>query len=377
MNADESLSFTRVALGYPEPGTQSSGVVCVRARTERTASTGSAYLVVTLGHREGSATVKIWSQDLPAWSGVQEGDALWVRLVAKPGNNGFPPEWAVQEFTRLPADHPVRDDLLPACPIPYEELRARFDAVRDLLSGPARVFLDVVIEHAGEESYWRAPAAERMHHAVAPYGLVWHSIEVAEVAVATARAIPTYAPQLSIDALVLGALLHDLGKIREYEVVPGVGIRRSALAEARYHTTLGIEMVATAAALNAARLEAAGVPAWLIDHVYAVIESHHAQKEWGSPSSPASREAWLLHLADQTSAKLSSMSATLERATPMDVEGWYRPAEPRARPMQRFDLLEAACETSSPNEPVDAPEPSLPNVVTDAAEHITLILNPE
>ena len=54
------LAFTRVALGYPEPGTHASGVACVRAKTEKTASTGSPYLVVTLGHREGSATVKVW-----------------------------------------------------------------------------------------------------------------------------------------------------------------------------------------------------------------------------------------------------------------------------------------------------------------------------
>lgn len=385
MESTQSLSFTRVALGYPEPGTQSSGIVCVRARTERTASTGSPYLVVTLGHRDGSATVKVWSQDLPAWASVQEGEALWVRLVAKAGNNGFPPEWTVQEFERLPADHPVRDDLLPACPIPYEELRARYDALRQLLTAPARVLLDVVMEHVGEDAYWRAPAAERMHHAVAPYGLVWHSVEVAEVAVASARAIPTYAAQLSLDALILGALLHDLGKIREYEVVPGVGIRRSVLAEARYHTTLGVEMVATATAIHAARLEAAGVPSWLIQHVYAVIESHHAQKEWGSPSAPASREAWLLHLADQTSAKLAALTATLERATPMDVDAWYRPAEPRARPLQRFDLLQAAAMTPASALGASAPESSQPMLESDAAcdevayydDRITLILNPE
>ncbi|WP_434480132.1 HD domain-containing protein [Gemmatimonas sp.] len=373
MDTAAAPPYVRAALGFPEPGTQTVGVVCVRARTERTASTGSPYLVVTLGHRDGSATVKVWSQDLPLWADVQEGDALEVRLVAKAGNNGYPPEWTVQEFQRLPADHPVRDDLLPACPISYEELRARYDALRLLLTEPARVLLDVVMEHVGEEAYWRAPAAERMHHAVAPFGLVWHSIEVAEVAVATARAIPTYVAQLSIDALILGALLHDLGKIREYDVIPGVGIRRSVLAESRYHTTLGIEMVATAAAINAARLDAAGVPAWLIQHVYAVIESHHAQKEWGSPSAPSSREAWLLHLADQTSAKLAALTATLERATPMESEGWYRPAEPRSRPLQRFDLLEAQRTADADREVLRSPD-------TDEAspdDVITIILNAE
>ena len=143
-------------------------------------------------------------------------------------------------------------------------------------------------------------------------------------------------------------------------------------------------MVATATAIHAARLEAAGVPAWLIQHVYAVIESHHAQKEWGSPSSPASREAWLLHLADQTSAKLSALSATLERATPMDAEAWYRPAEPRARPLQRFDLLQAAATTPASALAVGGPESSQPMLDGDTApaevaydDRSTIIINPE
>lgn len=367
--------FTRVALGYPEPGTQSTGVACVRSRTEKQASTGAPYLVVNLGHRDGQATVKVWASEMPLWRDIAEGDAVWVRCVGKAGNGTYPPEWTVHEIRRLPADHPVRDDLLPQCPLSRDELHARFESLRAELTAPARALLEVVLRSVGVDAFWRAPAAERMHHAVAPLGLAWHSIEVAEVALAMARAIPTCVSTLSSDALILGALLHDLGKVREYDVVPGVGIRRSALAEARYHTTIGIEMVATAVAVHAAELAEAGVPAWLIDHVYAVIESHHGQKDWGSPSPPSSRESWLLHLADQTSAKLASMTATLERATPMDQPAWYRPADPRARPLQRFDLLTPTVAPTAPStaSPVDHAQDT--GAVDDVI--ITLILEQE
>jgi len=34
------------------------------------------------------------------------------------------------------------------------------------------------------------------------------------------------------------------------------------------------------------------------------ILSHHGMREWGSPVAPATREAWILHLADNLSARL-------------------------------------------------------------------------
>ena len=102
-----------------------------------------------------------------------------------------------------------------------------------------------------------------------------------------AEAVPEYAG-LSIDALVLGCLLHDVCKIREMEVLRGVGIRRAAVGWGRYHTTRGPEIVAVACALEAERLATAGVTAVHIEHVKHVCESHHGDKrEHGSPTPPA------------------------------------------------------------------------------------------
>jgi 3'-5' exoribonuclease len=34
------------------------------------------------------------------------------------------------------------------------------------------------------------------------------------------------------------------------------------------------------------------------------ILAHHGQRAWGSPVAPATKEAWILHLADNLSARL-------------------------------------------------------------------------
>ncbi len=320
-------AWVRIPLTAPVADAIITGVACVRSKEARLDRNGGTYLLVDIGHRDGAARLKIWSSDAPGWAHIRQGDAIALSLRGKPPRGTWPAEWCVQSISVLPADHPVRDDLLPACPIASDELERRWEALVDRLSPAARTLLDVVIESVGEGVYRRAPAAERMHHAVTPFGLWWHSIEVGECALALAHAVPTYAPTLSVDVLVLGALLHDVGKTIEYAVVPGVGILRAPIGTARYHTTLGIQLVTEAVVRHRARLDAADVPEWLIDAVLHVIESHHSKPEWGSPSEPASREAWLLHLADMVSAKLAAMTASLDGATALGAACWYRPAD--------------------------------------------------
>lgn len=332
----------RIALPVPTAGTAVEGVACLRTKQPKQDRNGGTYLVIDIGHREGSARLKIWASETPHWADLSDGDALWLSLIGKPARGDWPPEWSVRSVRKLAADHPIRDDLLPACPIPVGELERRWASLCDHLSPPARALLEVVLQHVGEERYRRAAAAERMHHAVAPHGLWWHSIEVGEAALALAQSIPTYQDALSVDVLVLGALLHDVGKVLEYEVRAGVGIRRAAVAHARYHTTLGIQLVTEAVTLERATLDTVGSPRWLVDAVLHVIEPHHAMKEWGSPTAPASREAWLLHLADMASAKLNALSDDLATGAPMDDDGWCRPTDARHPPVQRFDSLATA-----------------------------------
>jgi 3'-5' exoribonuclease len=188
------------------------------------------------------------------------------------------------------------------------------------LSPGARAFLDVVLDHVGRDAYDRMAAAERMHHACVG-GLKWHSIEVCELALSHARAMPQYTPQLSVDALICGAALHDVGKVSEMSVDRGVGIRRAPLGWARYHTTLGSQLIAVACALHADRLRDAGTSPVLIDHTMHVVESHHATKEFGSPTPPRSMEAWLIHCADLASARLRELTDALAGRT-VDASGW-------------------------------------------------------
>ena len=275
--ASEDGGFTRVPLALTGVGVRVTGVACVKTIATRTAKTGNSYLDVTLTHADGQTTVKVWSSDMPTWANIPEGSAVTVTLESKTGWRPGTLDWALQDVTLLAHDHPIRDDLLPQCPVPDDELTARWDALVARLTPPGRTLLDVVLDHVGRDLYDRMAAAEKMHHAVVG-GLKWHSTEVAEFALAMAGAVPQYQTLIDVDALIVGALLHDAGKCQEMSVDRGIGIRRAPMGWGRYHTTIGPEIVAVASALAAERLTIAGVSATAVAHLKHVCESHTATR---------------------------------------------------------------------------------------------------
>jgi 3'-5' exoribonuclease len=368
----QSLNDARLPFVEPTDGACIEGATCVRATEDRTSRRGTLYRQILLGNRNGQFALNLFADQMAAWNGIRQGDGVWVSLVGRAGSGGYGPSWSHVEVVRLEDAHPVRDDLLPACPVPEAELRERWGALKEQLSAPADALLAAVMREVSEAAYWRAPAAQRLHHAVAPLGLVWHSCEVTELALLMAT-LPRYTAMLNRDLLILGGLLHDVGKTMEYAVQPGVGITRAPVAAARYHTTLGVQIVTAAFTRAEAELAAAGTPRWLVDAVLAVIESHHAIREHGSPTAPASAESWVLHLADMASARLAAAYDVLENATPLDEPTWYRngrdviqafhevaavpePAPATDAPIAQPQGEEPPAAADQPNDPGEVPE---------------------
>lgn len=325
-----SLQFSRISLELAHLNVRAIGVACVRAITTKRTKSDKPFLDVTVGHREGSTTLRVWSDAMPAWVGIEPGTAVELTLLSKAGFRPGTFEWNVESVHPLALDHPVLADQLPMCPVPAETLNGRWDAVVGRLTHAGKTLLSVVLDHVGEDAFLRMAAAERMHHACVG-GLRWHSIEVAEGALALAAVFEGDGPPACQDGIVLGGLLHDIGKLREMQV-DTVGIRRSVEGRSRYHTTLGSEIIAVACALAPDRLEAAGVSHTLIAHLQHVCESHHLQKDWGSPTAPQSREAMFIHLADQASAKWRQMTDDAANAS-ADAGGWCGAADGRRSPV--------------------------------------------
>ena len=131
-----------------------------------------------------------------------------------------------------------------------------------------------------------------------------------------AVAVAQHYPGLNADLLVTGALLHDIGKLREYQlkVVPEFTPEGKLLG----HIVMGAQMVAEK--IQELRAEGVDFPEeldWMLEHM---ILSHHGEREYGAPVLPMCPEALALHMIDNLDAKLFVF---LDRSTREEGEDPY------------------------------------------------------
>jgi 3'-5' exoribonuclease len=118
-----------------------------------------------------------------------------------------------------------------------EELGAQLDAmIARLENSYLHQLMEAIFADEIRDRYLISPAAKLLHHDVIG-GLAEHSLSMAEIVVRLAD----HYPKLDRDLLICGALLHDIGKIREYEVQ--AAIEYSDIGRLVGHIAMGDELV--------------------------------------------------------------------------------------------------------------------------------------
>jgi 3'-5' exoribonuclease len=139
-----------------------------------------------------------------------------------------------------------------------------------------------------------APAAKHYHQAY-EHGLLEHTVTVAQAV----SALSAIFPGLDRDLAVTGALLHDIGKLDTYETVEG-RIEMTDDGRLQGEIVLGYTLIR-------AQIDVHGdFPPELRQALLHIVLSHHGSLEHGSPVVPCTREATLVHMADNLGSKLGS-----------------------------------------------------------------------
>ena len=138
-------------------------------------------------------------------------------------------------------------------------------------------------------------AAKTVHHGFIG-GLLEHTLSVTKLCQYYCK---TY-PILNQDLLLTSAMLHDIGKTRELSPFPKNDYTDDG--QLLGHIMIGAEMVHDKAR------EIPGFPEKLESEVKHCILAHHGELEYGSPKKPALAEAVALNLADNTDAKMETLT---------------------------------------------------------------------
>ncbi|MBN2380820.1 HD domain-containing protein [candidate division WOR-3 bacterium] len=169
----------------------------------------------------------------------------------------------------------------------YRKLQETARSLREPIAALLTSFYD---NKAFESQFKLAPAGVRAHH---PYlgGLCIHTYDM----LIAGQGICEGDPKIDRDLLYAGILLHDIGKIREYEYTRTID--NTDEGKMLGHITIGVRMIERELARMPEFPERLG---WKLIHM---VISHHGFMEFGSPRKPIFLEAEILHHLDNLDAK--------------------------------------------------------------------------
>jgi 3'-5' exoribonuclease len=188
--------------------------------------------------------------------------------------------------------NPDMSAFLPTSKRSRESMLAELHDIVGLLKSPWQPFVThLLLQEPFLSLFANAPAARKMHHAYIG-GLLEHSLSMANLA----HQLADHYPYVQRDLLVSGTLLHDIGKAIEYDVQSGFSFSDDGRLVG--HIVRAVVLIEKAAATTNLLSETE-----LRDLVH-LISSHHGTLEWGSPTTPKTAEAILLHQIDLLDSRM-------------------------------------------------------------------------
>jgi 3'-5' exoribonuclease len=255
---------------------------------------GNPFLNVVLADNSGQIKGVVWDNVAQIASGVNAGD--YVRVTAQAGEYRGMLQLVVKSMSTVSAAEVAPEDFLPASNRDTEKMFERLRALTDTIESPSlRSLMDACWNDADlVQRFKRAPAAKKMHHAYLG-GLIQHTLSMALLA----DKVAGHYSGVDRDLLIVGAVLHDMGKIRE--LTYDVAIDYTDEGRLLSHIAIGLEIV------QAKIQSLAEFPPELAALVKHMIVSHHGAREFGSPEPPKTIEAVLLNYIDEIDSRVNGI----------------------------------------------------------------------
>jgi len=289
----------KIRIADLRPNQDFDDVFIIEGMTRKSRRTGADFLVVALADATGTLEGIIWDRiELVEQRGYKRDQ--YVRASGTTGEYNGKMNAVLKAMRPMPADQVNPADFVPVSPRDPAEMEGEFRAMIEL------------VKHAGCHDLLRhcfhpngklwadfrvAPSARSVHQAYL-HGLLEHTLNVTRNARALALC---YRHDVDIDLVTTGALLHDVGKTVEFRWTPRIDYTELGLMLG--HISIGATMVNDLA-------RAVKIDPQSLAHLTHMVLSHHGRLEWGSPRTPATPEALVLHYADYADAQLSIYEET-------------------------------------------------------------------
>ena len=279
-------------------GDHVSGIFLCKSKSSAVTKTGKPYDSMVLQDKTGAIDGKIW--DVGS-AGISDFDALdYVDIVADVVDFNGPQLNVKRVRVCSEGEYDPKDYL----PVSSRDIDEMYKELLGFIEGVSNRYLNALLKEFFVKDtefikkFRFSSAAKSVHHCFVG-GLLEHTVSVAGLCKQYAKKYDF----LKGDLLITAALLHDIGKVREFSAFP----ENDYTDEGNLlgHIVMGAEMIGEKAK------EIDGFPKSLENELKHCILAHHGKLEFGSPKKPALAEAVALNYADDLDAKMESFKEIL------------------------------------------------------------------
>ena len=260
--------------------------------------TKSNYLRLTLADKTGSMVGNVWSNADTFSEKFKEGDVVRIKAIVISYKGKY--QLNINVIKPLFPEEYNLADFIASTDKDINKLSDKLFLFIDSIKNNylKEMLLNIFEDKEFYSKFAQAPAAKSWHHNYVG-GLLEHTISVATICDFSSHHYP-----VDRDLLLIGAILHDIGKVREYSLKSSIDFT----AEGRLvgHIPLGDQLVCE----QAAKIN--NFPQGLLMKLRHLILAHHGEYEFASARLPQTIEAVLLHQADNLDAQTVGVKQLIE-----------------------------------------------------------------
>jgi 3'-5' exoribonuclease len=283
-------------------GQQVEDLFMVQELSKLETKAGKPYLSLKLMDKSGEMAAKVWERADELERHCPVGAVVAIKGRCSSYRTAL--QLSITDIARVPNEDVDFSAFVPSTKQDVDKMAAELVALAKGVSDP--FIKKLLLRFFEDEDFFavfkKAPAAKAMHHAYLG-GLLEHTLGVARLADSVSRLYPS----LDRSLLMAGALLHDIGKIKEFSF-DSHAFDYSDSGRLVGHMVLGVEMVQE----RLARIK--DFPAELAVRVKHLILSHHGRHDFGAPTLPMLLEGFALNFIDDLDAKINTIEKVSEQA---------------------------------------------------------------
>jgi 3'-5' exoribonuclease len=263
-----------------------------------TGKSGKEYVSLILQDKTGTIDAKIWDFS----SEIEQYEAMdFVHIDARVTSFQDALQLNVSKIYKSREGEYYPEDYFPKTNKDVEEMYQKVKSyIGNIKDMNLRFLLEGIFTKDKEfvSKFKDHSAAKSVHHGFMG-GLLEHTLSVVNMCDYYAKNYPI----INRDILISAALLHDIGKMDELSAFP----RNDYTDQGQLlgHIFIGASKVSEKIK------DIVNFPEKLAGELIHCILAHHGELEYGSPKKPATIEAMALHFADNTDAKLQTMTELL------------------------------------------------------------------